>query len=260
MPPSPRFGHAARQHLRRRRAIHHHRCLHRDRGIAVVPGAHDARGAHHPRNPRGLRRPAPPAAPVSGPARWRPTPRAWRRRTRRWWWRAFARAARRTGHGGSGGVCRRLHPERGCAHRHAGTARRRTSCCGCMWRPGALGEAPRIPIKEDTGWSCPGEGLCAADDERGGAGSGCGDNPCRAWRFLVRLQHGAPRRDRPRPLASHSGGGRCGRRTAGGPRLLLRPSPQEASARIAEGMAGRTVEKFNAAGGSQLVTWCPSCT
>lgn len=36
-------------------------------------------------------------------------------------------------------------------------------------------------------------------------------------------------------------------------------SPKDASARINEGMARRTVEKFNAAGSGQVITWCPSC-
>jgi len=36
-------------------------------------------------------------------------------------------------------------------------------------------------------------------------------------------------------------------------------SPQEKNARIAEGMGRRTVEKFNASGREQVVTWCPSC-
>jgi Fe-S oxidoreductase len=36
-------------------------------------------------------------------------------------------------------------------------------------------------------------------------------------------------------------------------------SPKDASARIAEGMARRTVEKFNATGAAQVITWCPSC-
>ncbi len=36
-------------------------------------------------------------------------------------------------------------------------------------------------------------------------------------------------------------------------------SPKEASARISEGMARRTVEKFNATGRGEVVTWCPSC-
>ncbi len=45
---------------------------------------------------------------------------------------------------------------------------------------------------------------------------------------------------------------------AGGPAHCC-GSPQEASARIAGGMASRTVEKFNATGCGQVVTWCPSC-
>ena len=37
-------------------------------------------------------------------------------------------------------------------------------------------------------------------------------------------------------------------------------SPKDASARINEGMARRTIEKFNArAEGGQVITWCPSC-
>ena len=36
-------------------------------------------------------------------------------------------------------------------------------------------------------------------------------------------------------------------------------SPKDASARIAEGMARRTVEAFNASGRETVVTWCPSC-
>jgi Fe-S oxidoreductase len=45
---------------------------------------------------------------------------------------------------------------------------------------------------------------------------------------------------------------------AGGPGYCC-GSPQEANARIAAGMAARTVEKFNAAGRETVVTWCPSC-
>ena len=45
---------------------------------------------------------------------------------------------------------------------------------------------------------------------------------------------------------------------AGGPAHCC-GSPKEASARIAEGMARRTVEAFNATGRGQVVTWCPSC-
>jgi Fe-S oxidoreductase len=45
---------------------------------------------------------------------------------------------------------------------------------------------------------------------------------------------------------------------AGGPAYCC-GSPQEANARIAAGMAARTVEKFNQAGRDTVVTWCPSC-
>ncbi len=45
---------------------------------------------------------------------------------------------------------------------------------------------------------------------------------------------------------------------AGGPGYCC-GSPQEANARIAAGMAARTVEKFNQAGRDTVVTWCPSC-
>ena len=45
---------------------------------------------------------------------------------------------------------------------------------------------------------------------------------------------------------------------AGGPGYCC-GSPQEANARIAAGMAARTVEKFNAARRDTVVTWCPSC-
>jgi Fe-S oxidoreductase len=45
---------------------------------------------------------------------------------------------------------------------------------------------------------------------------------------------------------------------AGGPGYCC-GSPQEANARIAAGMAARTVEKFNEAGRDTVVTWCPSC-
>ncbi len=45
---------------------------------------------------------------------------------------------------------------------------------------------------------------------------------------------------------------------AGGPGHCC-GSPKEASAPISEGMARRTVEKFNASGRGQVVTWCPSC-
>ena len=45
---------------------------------------------------------------------------------------------------------------------------------------------------------------------------------------------------------------------AGGPSHCC-GSPQEANARIAEGMARRTVEAFNATGREQVITWCPSC-
>ena len=45
---------------------------------------------------------------------------------------------------------------------------------------------------------------------------------------------------------------------AGGPAYCC-GSPQEKNARIAAGMAARTVEKFNATGRETVVTWCPSC-
>lgn len=45
---------------------------------------------------------------------------------------------------------------------------------------------------------------------------------------------------------------------AGGPGHCC-GSPKESNARISEGMGRRTVEKFNATGRGQVVTWCPSC-
>ena len=45
---------------------------------------------------------------------------------------------------------------------------------------------------------------------------------------------------------------------SGGPSYCC-GSPQEKNARIAAGMAARTVEKFNEAGRGKVVTWCPSC-
>jgi Fe-S oxidoreductase len=45
---------------------------------------------------------------------------------------------------------------------------------------------------------------------------------------------------------------------AGGPAHCC-GSPKESNARIAEGMARRTVGKFNATGRGTVVTWCPSC-
>lgn len=45
---------------------------------------------------------------------------------------------------------------------------------------------------------------------------------------------------------------------AGGPAYCC-GSPQEANARIAAGMAARTIEKFNQSGHETVVTWCPSC-
>lgn len=45
---------------------------------------------------------------------------------------------------------------------------------------------------------------------------------------------------------------------AGGPANCC-GSPKDASARINEGMARRTIEGFNASGRGQVVTWCPSC-
>lgn len=36
-------------------------------------------------------------------------------------------------------------------------------------------------------------------------------------------------------------------------------SPKDASARINEGMARRTITRFNESGRGQVVTWCPSC-
>jgi Fe-S oxidoreductase len=45
---------------------------------------------------------------------------------------------------------------------------------------------------------------------------------------------------------------------AGGPGHCC-GSPKEASARIAGGMAERTVEKFNGMGAGDVITWCPSC-
>ena len=46
--------------------------------------------------------------------------------------------------------------------------------------------------------------------------------------------------------------------TAGGPGHCC-GSPKDASARINEGMARRTIQAFNAAGRDTVVTWCPSC-
>ena len=45
---------------------------------------------------------------------------------------------------------------------------------------------------------------------------------------------------------------------AGGPGYCC-GSPQEKNARIAAGMAERTMQKFNEAGRDRVVTWCPSC-
>jgi Fe-S oxidoreductase len=45
---------------------------------------------------------------------------------------------------------------------------------------------------------------------------------------------------------------------AGGPAYCC-GSPQEKNARIAAGMAERTVQKFNETGRGTVVTWCPSC-
>jgi Fe-S oxidoreductase len=45
---------------------------------------------------------------------------------------------------------------------------------------------------------------------------------------------------------------------AGGPAHCC-GSPKDASARIAEGMARRTVAAFNASGTASVITWCPSC-
>jgi Fe-S oxidoreductase len=45
---------------------------------------------------------------------------------------------------------------------------------------------------------------------------------------------------------------------AGGPGYCC-GSPKDANLRAAEGMAVRTVEKFNARPEQQVVTWCPSC-
>lgn len=45
---------------------------------------------------------------------------------------------------------------------------------------------------------------------------------------------------------------------AGGPGYCC-GSPQEKHARIAAGMAERTVQKFNDKGNGQVITWCPSC-
>ena len=45
---------------------------------------------------------------------------------------------------------------------------------------------------------------------------------------------------------------------AGGPGYCC-GSPQEKNARIAAGMAERTVRKFNETGRETVVTWCPSC-
>lgn len=46
--------------------------------------------------------------------------------------------------------------------------------------------------------------------------------------------------------------------TAGGPGHCC-GSPKDASARINEGMARRTIQAFNATGRDTVVTWCPSC-
>jgi Fe-S oxidoreductase len=45
---------------------------------------------------------------------------------------------------------------------------------------------------------------------------------------------------------------------AGGPAHCC-GSPKDASARINQGMAKRTIEGFNASGRGTVVTWCPSC-
>jgi Fe-S oxidoreductase len=45
---------------------------------------------------------------------------------------------------------------------------------------------------------------------------------------------------------------------AGGPAHCC-GSPKDASARINEGMARRTITQFNETGRGQVVTWCPSC-
>jgi len=36
-------------------------------------------------------------------------------------------------------------------------------------------------------------------------------------------------------------------------------SPKESSPRIAEGMANRTMQRFNQSGAAQVITWCPTC-
>ncbi len=46
--------------------------------------------------------------------------------------------------------------------------------------------------------------------------------------------------------------------TAGGPGHCC-GSPKDANARINEGMARRTIEKFNGTGRDTVITWCPSC-
>ena len=36
-------------------------------------------------------------------------------------------------------------------------------------------------------------------------------------------------------------------------------SPKESTPRIAEGMANRTMQRFNQSGAGQVITWCPTC-
>ncbi|MBC7433033.1 MAG: (Fe-S)-binding protein [Rubritepida sp.] len=49
-----------------------------------------------------------------------------------------------------------------------------------------------------------------------------------------------------------------GAQPVGGPAACC-GSPKESTPRIAEGMANRTMQRFNQSGAAQVITWCPTC-
>ena len=121
---------------------------------------------------------------------------------------------------------------------------------------GTLGDPPRVAAKHDPNWSVAREGVRAADHERGGAGhmAVTPDASVTFWYGCNMARHGEIVRLVTRILEAIG----VAAAPAGGPGYCC-GSPQEKNARIAAGMAARTVEKFNQAGRETVVTWCPSC-
>src|SRR5882672_263668 len=100
------------------------------------------------------------------------------------------------------------------------------------------------------------EGVRPTDHERGGAGKMAvtADASVTFWYGCNMARHGEIVRLVTQILETVG----VEAAPAGGPGYCC-GSPQEKSARIAAGMAARTVEKFNQAGRETVVTWCPSC-